>query len=361
MNLDLDETQSLLLESVRACLAKEVPFDRVRELEREQRHDAALWKRVCEQGWSALPVGASFGGAGGSLVDAGLLVLELARRAAMVPIAEVFACARVIEDHAPAARAEALLPAIIAGDVVPVPALAEEEGRLDDVTASVAEGRLCGEKTFVDYACAATHHLVSAREDGETGLYLVDARDPGIASEALLSIGRTPVSVIRYEDAPAERLAGPESCHALVRLCRILAAVHCVGAMQQALEMTVAYARVREQFGKPIGSFQAVAHHGANMAMRVASSRLVVFEALCDLDHGAGSDARIALAKASASLAAPEVTMLAHQIHGGNGVIEENDLYFFTLRGKERSLAWGSAEECLAIAAESIDEPIEWL
>jgi alkylation response protein AidB-like acyl-CoA dehydrogenase len=57
----------------------------------------------------------------------------------------------------------------------------------------------------------------------------------------------------------------------------------------------------------------------------------------------------------------PEVTMLAHQIHGGNGVIEENDLYFFTLRGKERSLAWGSAEECLCEAAERVGDPQDWL
>ena len=57
----------------------------------------------------------------------------------------------------------------------------------------------------------------------------------------------------------------------------------------------------------------------------------------------------------------PEVTILAHQIHGGNGIIEENDLYFFTLRGKERSLAWGSADECLAEIAASVHEPVDWL
>ena len=131
--------------------------------------------------------------------------------------------------------------------------------------------------------------------------------------------------------------------------------------MAQALDQTVAYAKVREQFGVPIGSFQAVRHHGANMAARVASARLLAFEALSALDRGRASDEQVALAKASASLAAPEVTMLAHQIHGGNGVIEENDLYFFTLRGKERSLAWGTAEECLAVAAGAIERPEDWL
>jgi alkylation response protein AidB-like acyl-CoA dehydrogenase len=166
---------------------------------------------------------------------------------------------------------------------------------------------------------------------------------------------------VRYEAAPARRVAGPEAVAGLVRVGRALASVQCVGSMQQALDMTVAYAKVREQFGKPIGSFQAVRHHCANMAMRVASSRLLAYEALSALDAGSASDEQVAVAKASASRAAPEVTLLAHQIHGGNGMIEENDLYFFTLRAKEHSLAWGSAEECLAVVAGAVDSPTEWL
>jgi alkylation response protein AidB-like acyl-CoA dehydrogenase len=97
------------------------------------------------------------------------------------------------------------------------------------------------------------------------------------------------------------------------------------------------------------------------MAPRVAATRFLVYEALHALSRGAASPRQIAFAKASASRMVPEVTMLAHQIHGGNGVIEENDLYFFTLRGKERSLAWGSAEECLAEIAECVGDPQEWL
>ena len=217
------------------------------------------------------------------------------------------------------------------------------------------------EKAFVDYGQSATHHVVAAREAGELGLYLVDARGSGVDCEPLRCIGRTPVCAVRYRDAPARRVAGADACTDLVRVGRALAAVQCVGHMQQALDMTVAYAKVREQFGVPIGSFQAVRHHCANMAMRVASSRLLAFEALSALEAGSASDAQVALAKASASRAAVEVTMLAHQIHGGNGMIEENDLYFFTLRAKEHSLAWGSAEECLAVAARDVDTPTEWL
>ena len=94
---------------------------------------------------------------------------------------------------------------------------------------------------------------------------------------------------------------------------------------------------------------------------RPKASRFLAYEALDALAKGHATTRQVALAKASASRMVPEVTLLAHQIHGGNGVIEENDLYFFTLRGKERSLAWGSAEECLALAADEIEDPQEWL
>lgn len=356
MDLDLSDTQALLQETVRGYLEKELPFDRVRELEREQRWDQGLWKEVCAQGWLALPFAEEYGGGGGSLVDAGLLVEEFARRAALVPVREALAAGRVLERHA----GGELLESLLAGEALPAPALLESSDANAEPTLRVDGGRLSGYKLFVDYGQFATHHLVAALDADAPALFLVE-RGSGVSCEPLRSIGRTPLCHVRYEAASARRVAGADALAELVRLGRALAAVQCVGSMQQALDMTVAYAKVREQFGKPIGSFQAVRHHCANMATRVASSRLLAFEALSALQAGSASDAQVALAKASASRAAPEVTMLAHQIHGGNGMIEENDLYFFTLRAKEHSLAWGSAEECLAVVARDVDSPTDWL
>jgi len=357
VNLDLTETQALLRETVRGYLEKELPFDRVREHEREQRWDEALWKSVCEQGWLSLPFAEKHGGGGGSLVDAGLLVHEFARRAALVPILETLVAGRVLETHA----SGELCGPLVAGEAIPVPALFEADEPVGHPALRATGGRLSGEKAFVDYGHFATHHLVTAVDGEAPALFLVDARDGDIECEPLRSIGRTPLCSVRYESSPARRVGGADALADLVRLGRALAAVQCVGSMEQALEMTVAYARVREQFGKPIGSFQAVRHHCANMAIRVASARLLAFETLSALDAGTASDEQVALAKASASRAAPDVTMLAHQIHGGNGMIEENDLYFFTLRAKESSLAWGSAEECLAQVGDAVDTPTEWL
>ena len=95
--------------------------------------------------------------------------------------------------------------------------------------------------------------------------------------------------------------------------------------------------------------------------MHVERNRFLVYELLDSLERGTAGAAEAALVKASVSRSVPFVTMQAHQLHGGQGLIEENDLYFFTLRGKERSLAWGTAEECLAELAQAIDGPCEWL
>jgi alkylation response protein AidB-like acyl-CoA dehydrogenase len=125
--------------------------------------------------------------------------------------------------------------------------------------------------------------------------------------------------------------------------------------------MTVAYTNIRVQFGQPLAAFQAVQHHAADMCMHVESNRFLVYELLDSLERGTASAEDAALVKASVSRSVPFVTMQAHQLHGGQGLIEENDLYFFTIRGKDRSLAWGTAEECLELLAKEVETPPRWL
>ena len=173
--------------------------------------------------------------------------------------------------------------------------------------------------------------------------------------------GRTPQATVRYASVQARRVAGAEARAALIDLARALTSVQILACMEVSLEQTVAYTNLRVQFGQPLASFQAVQHHAANMCMHVESSRFLVYELLDALEHGSASRHDVALVKASVSRAVPEVTMLGHQLHGGQGLIEENDLYFFTIRGKDRALAWGSAEECLAIVAKEVENPPRWL
>jgi alkylation response protein AidB-like acyl-CoA dehydrogenase len=362
MNLELNETQTLLRDSLRGLLEKEAPFERVRACEKAREADGVLWNKMVELGWIATPFPASLGGGDGGLLEAGILVEEVARRAAVVPLVEVLASGLALYRKGRGAVVQESVRRIAAGEIRVVPALLEASDSYGRVDAELgADGTLRGEKHFVDYAEFATHHLVSARRSGGVGLYLVDARDPALRCERRDAIGRTPQAVVRYSGARAQAVGGEDALAELVRIGRALTAVQILSCMQVSLDQTVAYTRVREQFGRPIGTFQAVQHHAANMAIEVESCRFLCYEALDALQRGAATDEQIAIAKAATSRAVPEVTMLGHQLHGGQGYIEENDLYFFTLRGKDRSLAWGTAEECLDVVAGNADQRQDWL
>jgi alkylation response protein AidB-like acyl-CoA dehydrogenase len=362
MNLDLNETQLLLRDSLRALLEKEVDFDQVRACEKERRADAALWDRILELGWLGSPFPAEQGGGDGGLLAAGILVEEIARRAAVVPVVEVLASALTLLRAGSGPAARDAVRRSVAGELRAVPAVLEAGDDFEALRCEVAaDGTLRGEKCFVDYAEFATHHLVAARRGGSLGLYLVDARDPAVKAVRKDAIGRTPQSTVRYDGVASQAVGGAEAVAELVRIARALTSVQILSCMQVSLEQTVQYTRVREQFGRPIGTFQAVQHHAANMAIEVESCRFLCYEALDALERGTASDEQIAIAKAAVSRAVPEVTMLGHQLHGGQGYIEENDLYFFTLRGKDRSLAWGTLDECLAVVARNADQLQDWM
>jgi alkylation response protein AidB-like acyl-CoA dehydrogenase len=360
MDLELTETQTILRDTLREFLEAEVPFSRVRDLEKAQRSDESLWASLHGLGWLgvALPEKADEGG----LVEAGLLVEEVQRRAALVPVAEAISCAVTIQRHGSPERAPELVHRILTGEITVVPSILESSDSFTEVTAEVGEdGHLCGEKLFVDYANVASHHLVAARCRDAIGLYLVDTGQSQVEMTPTPTLGRTPAARVRYENARAEALCGADGHAFLIQLARALCAVQALSCMQVALEMSVAYTSIREQFGRPLGTLQAVQHHAANMAIDTESVRFLAYEALDALDRGEASEEQVAVAKAAASRAVPEVTMLAQQLHGGQGFIEENDLYFFTLRGKERSLAWGTREECLVLIGRSVDAPERWL
>lgn len=360
MDVTLSETQTLIRDSIREYLEKEVPFARIREVERSGGVDRDLWQGLASLGWLGLPFPEALGGQGGELTDTGVLIEELQRRAVLIPIAETFAAAIAIQRFGDAALAREVAEGVSSGAMSISPAILEAGDSLDQVEMRVADGTVSGEKYFVDYGANTTHHLVAARDAAGLGLFLV-ANGPGVTAAPLVNIGRVPQANVSYSRVPARRVCGEDGLRFLVQLARTYAAVQCLACSQQALDMTVEYVSMRVQFGRPIGTFQAVQHHCANMATATLAARFLVYEALWKLDRGLATDTQIAVAKTHASRTATEVPMLAHQLHGGMGFVTEYDLHFFSLRGKQAALAWGTAEECLAEVAATIEEPDEWL
>jgi 3-oxocholest-4-en-26-oyl-CoA dehydrogenase beta subunit len=358
VNLSLSETHESIRDSIRQQLQRELSWERVGAALASGQHDGPLWERLAADGWLGLAFPESAGGGGAELLDIAVALEELSRAAAVVPFAETMACAYTLTrsgtDEGRAALAAAILQD--AGSVTP--AVGPQAG--DDGHRSFSAGTLSGSARYVDYGPSCTHQLVSAQEDGRDRLFLVDARTSGVTQRPLHNIGHTPQSTTAY-DGVAAVPAGDEA--AVVLLTQVATALCCVQLLafaQQALDLTVGYVKDREQFGRPLGSFQAVQQQAADMDLAVAATRYLTYELVWKVDRGTASAADLATAKAAASRTAVSVTMTAHQLHGGMGMTEEYPLHFFSRWAKERSLAWGSEYESLAVLAGSIADEVDW-
>jgi alkylation response protein AidB-like acyl-CoA dehydrogenase len=361
MDVSLSETQTLLRDSIRDYLRKEVPLSRVQEVERGGGYDRDLWGYLQEAGYLALPFPEDFGGDAGELTDLAVLLEELTRRAAAIPFMETMVSAIAVQRKGDRAVAEELIKGIIAGTTTVSPAILEANDKYDAISLEVSGGKITGEKYFVDYGQVVTHHLVAAKENGQIGLYVVDANAPEVTARPLKTIARTPQANITYQGVAARKAGGEDAYRFLLQLGRALAAIQCLGNAQEALDMAVEYVSMRVQFGRPIGTFQAVQHHCADMATMVEATRFLAYEAIWNVDRGTATDKALAVAKAQASRTSTYVPMQAHQLHGGIGITEEYGLHFFSRHGKERALAWGTFEECLGELADTIEEAEQWL
>jgi alkylation response protein AidB-like acyl-CoA dehydrogenase len=361
MDVALTETQTLLRDTLREYLRNEVPMDRIRSLEREGGFDRDLWSYLQSAGYLGLPFPEEMGGGGGELTDLAVVVEELARRAAMVPFVETLVSALAIQRHGDASTAAEVVNEVIEGRMTIAPAVAGDKNAFAGPGLEVKNGKITGTIHCVDYGNVASHFLVAGDEAGAAGLYLVVADSPSVSRQDLVNIGRTPQTHVTFRSAPARRVAGEEGLRFLGNAARALCSIQCLGNAAQALDMTVNYVSNRVQFGQPLATFQAVQHHCANMAIMVEAAQFLSYEAVWKVDRGLASAKDVAVAKAWASKTATEVPMQAHQLHGGMGITEEYGLHFFSRRGKERALAWGSSEECLRFLSQDIEEQEAWL
>ena len=355
MDLQPTDLQELLRSNAEDVLGREAPADRVREIEQAGEPDAALWSTLVDLGWTGLAVPEEHSGQGGSLLDLAVIVEQLCRHAVLSPFVPTALAAIVVQRHGDEALQAELLPRIAEGATVAI-ALAEGHGELRDLAASYEDGAVSGEKRFVEYARSSDLHLVAASRNGTAGLALVQAGADGVRVEQdLVSIGKTPQAIVAYEGARADAwIEGEAAVEDLRRLGSALASLESYAHAQRALDMTVDYVQTRVQFGRPIGSFQAVQMRLADLATRVQASNFLVHELLWHFDEGTDDPEQIAVVKAVTAQTVAQVTQDCHLLHGGIGFITEYDLYFHTIRGKEASLRFGGAGEALRTVANAL-------
>jgi alkylation response protein AidB-like acyl-CoA dehydrogenase len=363
MDFGLTDDQQMLARSARDFLGAESPPSFVRKLSGDAHaFSPELFRKMVAQGWTGLLVPESHGGLGLSMLDAAVLLTELGRTLTPAPIlSSAVLATSLLCSSASAAQKKAWLPRLAAGEVLATVAWLEEGDRLDPGGVALKPRRtrsglrLSGSKLFVFDAEIAHLFLVAVRSSGGTGeagvtLLLVPRDSAGITVTPLPTIDVTRrLYEVKFDDVvvPSDALLGAEG-KAWKHLARLLD-VACVaiaaesqGGAERALEMAVEYAKVREQFGRVIGSFQAVKHIAAVCFSEIEPSRsLLWYAAWAQTGNPRDASRAAAMAKARLGDVYSRTADRAVQIHGGIGFTWEHDIHFWFKRARCNELAFG--------------------
>ncbi len=360
MDFAFSPDQELLRGTARAFLDEHATPAGVRALWDDPRGEKDdLWKEMARLGWLGLTLPEAHGGSALGLVETAIVLEELGRAACPGPYLETAVAARAIETAGTAAQQARWLPAVAGGSlratVCFLDAALDWSPEATETRAEPTPGgvRLSGVKQWVPWAHVADVLLVPARGPDGLALFMVEAGAEG------LHVAPVPVmdpgmrwATVRLDGVPVRheaRVGGPgEATPLLAGLLRwgaVGAAATMLGAARRCLEMSVEYAKVREQFGQPIGSFQAIRHRLAEMLLEVENAHAATYYAAWAQDALA-EDAELAasVAKAYVGDAARKVCGEAIQVHGGIGFTWEYDLHLYVKRAKALEATWGDAD-----------------
>jgi alkylation response protein AidB-like acyl-CoA dehydrogenase len=375
MDLSLSEQQEMLKRMARDFLADKCTPKYVRQMETDERgHSLELWREMAELGFMSLAFPEQYGGGGMSFIDMVVLLEEMGRACLPGPLfSTVITCGLLILNIGSEAQKQELLPKIASGEMILSLALSEAEADYDkdyfSVTATPDKDAyiINGTKLFVphahiaDYLICLTRTKASANRKPEINIFLVDAKNAGISKTPLKTIAADKQYEVTFTNVrvPMTNILGKEnqSWPEIDRVLQFAAVAKCaemIGGAQRVLEMTTDYATDRIQFGHPIGSFQAIQHHCANMLIDVHTSRWITYQAACKLAEGAPCTKEASVAKSWVDQAYRRVCMLAHQVHGAIGFTEDHDLQLYTKRAKAAEVAFGDADFHREIVAREI-------
>ena len=360
MEFELNETQKLFQRSARELFAQECPPTLVREMiEKNQPYSDAVWNKLVEQGWTGLIFEEEDGGLGLGMVEMAVAFEEMGR--ALVPgafLSTVALAGSVIKKACSPDYRSARLQAICEGRSKATVALLEESASWNPDAVKLAanateEGfRLNGKKYFVNDAQVADLIITVARAGSNLILAFVDANSTGVSIKPMPGMDVTrSLSAVEFNDVLVNEddvisdgaKAGAALAHAL-NVATLALSAEMVGGMEWLMEASVEYAKTRKQFGKPIGQFQAVQHHCANMLLMTESARSAVYYAAWMMGNNPdAAPLAVSMAKAYASDGYREVGNLAVQVHGGIGFTWDENVHFYYKRAKASELMFGDA------------------
>jgi alkylation response protein AidB-like acyl-CoA dehydrogenase len=374
MDLGLSEEQEMLKNFARDFLEKECPEKHVRDMEEdEQGYSPELWKKMAEQGWQGLIIPDQYGGTGMGFLDLVILIEEFGR--ALVPgpfIPTAVGGSIALLEGGSDQQKQEYLPKIAAGEQIWTLAFTEPTARFDAEGIELAakeEGDsylLNGTKLFIRDAHVSDYMTVVARtggkgEDGVT-LLIVDSKSPGISFTQLKTIASDKQCEVKFENVkvPKANVLGEAGkgwplFQRIARKGTVLECAFLTGLAQRDFEISVQYAKDRIQFGRPIGSFQAIQHKAADMVTDVDGARFIMYKAAWSVaEDEPDADMDVHMAKAWCSEATRRVVAHGQQIHGGIGFTKEYVIQLYFRRQKASELAWGDADYHRELVAERL-------
>ena len=375
-NLDFgfSEEQEMLRDAAKRFLTDNCSTKFVRQMMADATaHDAGFWSKLVGQGWPGLLIPEQYGGTNGTFLDLTVIAEEMGK--AIIP-GPFFAAAALgapvfIEGASDALKKE-FLPKMAEGKFIATVAIAEGAGRFDAGGVEIKASKkgsgytLTGEKFFVPDAHVADAIVVAARTgsgSGEDGITLlcVPAKEKGVTVTQLKTVDMTRrMCHVKFDNVQADVVIGKENggwatMRRVLDVATAALSVEMVGTAQKALDIAVDYAKTRVQFGKPIGSFQAVKHKCVDMMVAVENARSLTYYACWTVDERVPeASTAVPMAKAYASDMAKNVTSEAIQVHGGIGFTWEHDMHLYHRRALAGEANLGNAPIHREVVAKSL-------
>jgi len=363
MDFNFNEIQELIRKDARRFLSDKCPKTFVRQMEEDERgFTDDLWKEMAGLGWMGLVLPEKYGGQDMTFMELAVLLDEMGRACLPGPyFSTVVLGSLPILEAGTEEQKQEFLPKIASGEMIMTMALMEPSGKYDfsgigvKATANGDNYTIEGTKLFVadahvaDYIICVTRTQDSADKSQGISLFLVDAKSPGISYTLLKTVASDKQCEVVFDRVivPKKNLLGElnNGWKLVEKIVTQAAAVKCaemVGGAQQVLEMSVEYVKQRVQFDRPIGSFQAVQHHCANMATDTEASRFITYQACWMLSENILCDKEIHMAKSWVNDAYRRVVNLGHQVHGGIGYTKEHDMELYSRRARGAAVVFGN-------------------
>jgi alkylation response protein AidB-like acyl-CoA dehydrogenase len=369
MNVTISEEQSMLQDSARKFVQNEIPLERVRKLASEPKGlNDELWTKMAEQGWLGILIPEEHGGLGMGVQELAVVAEELGRGVVPGPFLSTVLVAHLISESQNDPAKAGWLGRLATGEARGALALFEDSPEIDlsTITTKAVNSNggvlLNGRKQIVADALAADVFAVAARnDDGRLAFCLVEATAPGVEIRANKLADLTSRSAnVAFKNvsvhADAVILNGAEAAYrAMLNVANVCIAADSIAGADYIHKKTVAYAKERTQFGKQIGSFQAVKHPLVDMFAELESAKSAAYYAAWALDaNSPDADAAVAIARNTATIAYRNITNGCLQAHGGIGFTWEYDLHLYLKRAKHNQHLYGSAEDYNEIICEKM-------